>query len=312
MLPWFVDSCLLRPVPRIILDTDLAMGAPGADIDDGFALALAHADPDIQLDLITTVHGNTDVQSATLLTGELIRRLGLRVPVVTGAAAAALARPGSAPAPGQAAAAIADHVMAHPGEITIVAIGPLTNVAAALALEPRLVGSAREIVVMGGSFFGTAPNRELPGEFNVTADPEAAQAVLRSGLPQRWVGLDVTLRVRLTREHARRLLAADTPFAAYAGAATLSWIDRLQQRNAGHADSCALHDPLAVAVLTRPDLVSFRPAEVSVVTEEGPERGVTVTRVLDGLGPGGAACRVAATVDAEAALDHVLGLIGRW
>ena len=62
---------------RIILDTDLAMGAPGSDIDDGFALALAHADPDIQIDLITTVNGNTDVESATILTGELSRRLHL-------------------------------------------------------------------------------------------------------------------------------------------------------------------------------------------------------------------------------------------
>ena len=61
---------------RIILDTDLAMGAPGSDIDDGFALALAHADPDIQLDLVTTVNGNTDVESATLLTLELVERLG--------------------------------------------------------------------------------------------------------------------------------------------------------------------------------------------------------------------------------------------
>ena len=64
-------------MPRIILDTDLAMGAPGSDIDDGFALALAHAYPDIQLDLVTTVNGNTDVESATLLTLELRRRLGL-------------------------------------------------------------------------------------------------------------------------------------------------------------------------------------------------------------------------------------------
>ena len=73
---------------RIILDTDLAMGAPGSDIDDGFALALAHADPDIQLELITTVNGNTDVESATISSAELARRLGLGdVPVVKGAAA---------------------------------------------------------------------------------------------------------------------------------------------------------------------------------------------------------------------------------
>ena len=73
---------------RIILDTDLAMGAPGSDIDDGFALALAHADAGIALELITTVNGNTDVESATILSAELARRLGITdVPIVKGAAA---------------------------------------------------------------------------------------------------------------------------------------------------------------------------------------------------------------------------------
>src|SRR4051795_5856840 len=196
---------------RIILDTDLAMGAPGSDIDDGFALALAHADPDIELELITTVNGNTDVESATILTGELANRLGIHgVPIVRGASAAytrpqikrapadnvlALRDSAQPPAPGYAAVAIAEHIMAHPGEITLVAIGPLTNVAAALVLEPRVAAPVKEIVIMGGMFFGTMPSRTMPGEFNVWVDPEAAQAVLRCGAPQRWVGLDVTLQV---------------------------------------------------------------------------------------------------------------------
>jgi purine nucleosidase len=75
-------------VNRIIFDTDLAMGAPGSDIDDGFALALAHADPELQIDMITTVNGNTDVESATVLTLELLDRLGRSdIPVYKGAAA---------------------------------------------------------------------------------------------------------------------------------------------------------------------------------------------------------------------------------
>lgn len=315
-------------MPRIILDTDLAMGAPGSDIDDGFALALAHADPDIQLDLVTTVNGNTDVESATILAGELARRLGLGdVPVVKGAAAA-LIRPdvvrepaenvaalrGSVapPTPGYAAVAIAEHVMANPGEITIVAIGPLTNVAAALNLEPRLAQNVREIVIMGGVFFSTMPSRDMPGEFNVWVDPEAAQAVLRSGMPQRWVGLDVTLQVRLTRDHARRMLEADSAFGPFAGESTLAWIDHIHERNPGNArdaDSCAMHDPLAVAVVTRPDLVQFRDAAVTVVTGEGPARGVMVTDVLESADPPPANCRVAATVDADAFTEHFLQLI---
>jgi purine nucleosidase len=315
-------------MPRIILDTDLAMGAPGSDIDDGFALALAHADPGIELELITTVNGNTDVESATILTGELANRLGLKdVPIVRGASASythpeikrapadnvlALRESAQPPAPGYAAVAIAEHILAHPGEITLVAIGPLTNVAAALVLEPRVATAVKEIVIMGGMFFGTMPSRTMPGEFNVWVDPEAAQAVLRCGAPQRWVGLDVTLQVRLTREHARRLLQADSPFAPFAGESTLAWIDHIHERNPGSArdaDSCAMHDPLAVAVLTRPDLCEFREVAVSVVTGDGEARGVMITDRREGAEPPAANCRVAATVDADAFTEHFLGLI---
>jgi purine nucleosidase len=313
---------------RIILDTDLAMGAPGSDIDDGFALALAHADPDIELELITTVNGNTDVESATILTGELANRLGIHgVPIVRGASAAytrpqikrapadnvlALRDSAQPPAPGYAAVAIAEHIMANPGEITLVAIGPLTNVAAALLLEPRVAGAVKEIVIMGGMFFGTMSSREMPGEFNVWVDPEAAQAVLRSGAPQRWVGLDVTLQVRLTREHAHRMIEAGTAFAPFAGESTLAWIDHIAARypgNALEADSCAMHDPLAVAVLTRPDLCEFREVAVSVVTGEGEARGVLITDRREGAEPPAANARVAVSVDADAFTERFLGLI---
>ena len=313
---------------RIILDTDLAMGAPGSDIDDGFALALAHADRGIQLDLVTTVNGNTDVESATILALELTGRLGIpEVPVVRGAAAAfthpevvrrpadavsALASADHQPRAGHAAVEIVRHVMAHPGEITLVAIGPLTNVAAALLLEPRIAEHVAEIVVMGGIFFGTMPNRQRPGEFNIWMDPESAAAVLRSGAPLRFVGLDVTLQVRLTREHARRMLAAGTPFAPFAGEATLGWIDHLNETNPGStadADSCAMHDPLAVAVVTRPELVTFVDAHVSVVTGDGLARGVLVTDLLQSADPPAPNCRVAQTVDVAGFTEHFLQLI---
>ena len=313
---------------RIILDTDLAMGAPGSDIDDGFALALAHADPGIQLDLITTVNGNTDVESATILTGELVRRLEIAdVPIVKGAAASfthpevtrkpadsvlALAADAAAPAEGYAAVEIAGHVMANPGEITIVAIGPLTNVAAAMVLEPRLAANVAEIVIMGGIFFGTMPDRRMPGEFNVWVDPEAAAAVLRSGAPQRWVGLDVTLKVRLTRAHAERMRSADTGFAPFAGEATLAWIEHTRRVHPGDPDagnSCAMHDPLAVAVLTHPELVTFADAQVSIVTGDGAARGVMITDLLRSDAPPPANAQVAASVDAAAFTEHFLDLI---
>lgn len=117
---------------RIILDTDLAMGAPGSDIDDGFALALALADPGIVVDLVTTVGGNSDVVTSTRLARELLEVLGRGdVPVVQGA-----------PADEAAAAEIVRRVRAEPGELTVVAIGPLTNVARALALDPGSRGTS--------------------------------------------------------------------------------------------------------------------------------------------------------------------------
>lgn len=309
---------------RVILDTDLAMGVPGSDVDDGFALALAVADESVDLELVTTVNGNTDVESATLLSLDLLQRLGRPdIPVVRGAAAPLL-RPDQArsapdrltrdlghrsPAPGYAAAEIARRVMASPGEITLVAIGPLTNVAAALSLEPRLAGAVREIVVMGGVYLGTTNQASMPGEFNIWTDAEAASAVLRSGAPLRLVGLDVTLQVRLTRDDARRMTASGRPFAELAGRHTLAWIDHLQQRHPGDAhaaDSCALHDPLAMAVVSHPELVTWRPAFVDVVTGPSIARGVTVADLLTSDDPPEANCRIAEAVDAPGFLDYLL------
>ncbi|PZE27142.1 nucleoside hydrolase [Curtobacterium sp. MCBD17_028] len=312
---------------RLILDTDLAMGAPGSDIDDGFALALAVAEPEIDLELVTTVNGNTDVESATLLTLELRRRLGIDVPVVKGAPTP-LVHPerrrepspevvstygvGLEPDPGHAAHRIIEHVMANPGEITICAIGPLTNIALALTMEPRLASSVKEIVMMGGVFLGTMAHRSMPGEFNVWVDPEAAATVLRSGAPQRWVGLDVTLQVRLTRDDARRLTDSGRDFAVLAGESTNAWIDHIAERDPGdprNRDSCAMHDPLAVAALTHPEFLTWVDAAVDVVTGDGLARGVLVTDL--GHGPDAPApnCRIATEVDVAAFTDHFLGRI---
>src|SRR3954452_5582264 len=217
-------------VRRIVLDTDLSMGELGSEIDDGFALALAAADPELTVELVTTVNGNTDVETATLLSLHLVERLGMTGTRVVRGAAAPLTRPKRARSaspetvrafgrpipPGYAAAEIASLVMANPGEITIVAIGPLTNVAAALSLEPELARSVQEIVVMGGVFLGQTLQSGMPGEFNVWVDPEAADAVLHSGAPLRFVGLDVTTRVRLTRAHAERMGERPDGFGAFA------------------------------------------------------------------------------------------------
>jgi purine nucleosidase len=311
---------------RMILDTDLGLGEPGTEIDDGFALALAVADPDIQLELITTVNGNTDVETATLLTLELVDRLGVsNIPVVKGASAK-LMRPEMArqapkaivekyghrkPTPGFAATAIIDLVMSNPGEITVVAIGPTTNIATALNLEPRLAKNVKEIVMMGGSFleqvtWGSA------GEFNVQVDPEAAHAVLHSGAKQRWVGLDVTMKVRLTREHAKQMKASKGKFSSFAGDFTTQWIDFISREYLGSitdGDSCAMHDPLAVAIVTHPELITWKPAYVDVVIGEAVGTGAMVTDLLTRRSSKEPNCEIAVSVDAAKFMEFFLGQI---
>jgi purine nucleosidase len=277
---------------RIILDTDLAMGAPGSDIDDGFALALALADPGLRVEVVTTVGGNSDVVTSTRLTHELLDVLGRTdVPVVQGL-----------PADEDAAEEIVRRVLAEPGELTLVTIGPLTNVARAIALEPRVATAVREVVVMGGVYLEQTNVSAMPGEYNFWCDPEAAQAVLQSGAPLRLVGLDVTRRVRLTRADAARL-AEGGAFGRLAAEHTLGWIDfqeRVKPREEIEQGSCALHDPLAVAVVTRPDLVTWREAHVDVESEGAFTRGVAVADLLMWEHPPAPNCRIATEVDADA------------
>lgn len=303
-----------------MLDVDLAMGAPGSDIDDGFALALAIADTGIQVDLVTTVNGNTDAATATALTLELLARLGRTdLPVHRGADRPLIrprARVGSLPEdveirqpqPQPAAAAMVDHVLAHPGEITLVAVGPLTNVALAMRLHRDFARSLRSLMIMGGVFNGHTHSASMPGEFNIWNDPEAAAIVLDAEVPTRWVGLDVTTQVQFTREEALRLAADERPFAAFAGEYTVAWIDHL------HADqnaenSCAMHDPLAVAAVTRPDLLTWKPGYVQVETGDR-LRGAMLTEYVsrDAAAGGGLQpnAEVAVAVDVAGFHDHLI------
>ncbi|WP_375433521.1 nucleoside hydrolase [uncultured Friedmanniella sp.] len=311
----------------LVLDLDLAMGAPGSDVDDGFALALAVADPALDLRLVTTVNGNTDVQTATVLTAELLHQLGASsAPLHRGANRALLhpqSRTGQVPAgvpvrppqPGHAVTALVETVRARPGELTLVAIGPLTNVALAMLLAPDFAGSLRSLVIMGGVFGGTTGVADMPGEFNVWSDPDAARVVLQSGVAATWVGLDVTRQVRLTRAAAQSMTTDPRPFVAFAGRYSVAWIDHLAAGEDVGVTSCALHDPLAVAAVSRPELLTLADAHLQVQLD-GVARGVLVAeRVVPGTGrtPSGREpnAQIAVGVDAAGFSRYFLDTLGR-
>lgn len=209
---------------------------------------------------------------------------------------------------GYAPVKIAEHILANPGEITLVAIGPLTNVAIALLLEPRIKSAIKGLIVMGGIFYGTMYSRSKPGEFNVFSDPEAARSVLRPGIPQRWVGLDCTLNARLTMTDAEQLKYSSSEFAAFAGEASVKYIDVQAQRFPGRpkADFVPMHDPLAVSVVSKPELCESKDLAVSVITGDGEARDIVIADRLEVPSPPVPNCKVAVSLNTEGFRSHFL------
>ncbi|HEY6760335.1 MAG TPA: nucleoside hydrolase [Baekduia sp.] len=295
---------------RIILDTDPGLGAPGADIDDGLAIALALRSPEIVLEALTIVVGNVDVEIGRANAEALLDRLdATHVPIAVGAGRPLVEdlaplralfdahlpdagdRPADPPGSGDAARLLVDRVLASPGEITVVAIGPMTNLALAIALEPAFAENVRELVLMAGAATTYAQNITTVADFNAYADPEALQVVLDSGAPIRMVGLDQTMRVLLTRADAERMRAGGDAFGAWAADCTDAWIDFLHAafpERPEHADACFLHDPLTIAAVIDPTLLTWAPAQVAVELQGRLTRGLAVAdRGLALLPPAG-------------------------
>jgi purine nucleosidase len=307
---------------RVIVDTDLSLGAPGSEIDDGLALAMVVAEPRLDLQAVTTVSGNVDAASAASLVLDLFERLDVKdVPVFRGAMSALcdpVPRRPSVPtgplrvANGYAAAVLARRIVESPGEITVIAIGPLTNLAVAINIEPGFAAAAKEIVVMGGTYFRNLSWGSLPSEFNFWLDPEAARVVLRSGARVRLVGLDVTTQVQLSRADAQMLQIRGGRFAQYAGARAQAWIERLASEYPGDpdtGDSCSMHDPLTVAAVARPDLLDWQEVYVDIVTHDQAGRGIAVVDRLDTPGSRSPNCALAVGVDSKSVRDYALGLL---
>jgi purine nucleosidase len=265
----------------ILLDCD-----PG--IDDALAIAFAHGHPAIELAGITTVAGNVGLARTTRNALAVADFVGATAVPVAAGCAAPLLRPaldasrvhgesglGGAVLPDSARRPEGEHAAdflirmlgSAPGEITLVATGPLTNVAMAVRKEPRITQWAREFVIMGGS--AGRGNTTPAAEFNIWADPEAAAMVFGAGWTVRMIGLDVTLRALATAEVRGRM-------GVLGGLARTLLLPALADYRE-HQKDPAVHDVCAVASVAVPEVFGYTPARVDVETTGRLTSGMTVT-----------------------------------
>jgi purine nucleosidase len=274
---------------KLLLDCDTG-------VDDTMAILYASLHEGIALVGVGSVWGNVDVPTATRNSLHAVAMTGVAgVPVAEGAAGPVSGRApvyayhvhgedgqGNAgprdfqaePSGETAAEQIVRLARDHAGELDLVAVGPLTNLALALGLCPELPELMREVTIMGGA--ALAPGNVTPtAEANIWCDPEAAHAVFAARWPIVLVPLDVTMRVVLEEEHRTRL-AAGGGIARYVAAITDFYFDFFAQAAFGRRCS-AMHDALAVAIAARTVRPGLAPVvEVSVDTSDGPCRGTTV------------------------------------
>ena len=273
----------------VLIDTD-----PG--LDDLLALVLALRSPVLDVRAITVVAGNVSVDACTANALRILEAVEVDPPPVFRGCAKPLSPSvtraehvhgadgvggvsGVWPVQhlqvesGHAADAILDFARRHPGELTLITLGPLTNVAMALEQDPAALANIREIVVMGGSGNGRG-NVTPRAEFNFYADPYAARTVIRSGLPITVVGLNVTEQALLSRTRFRQRLASmeEGTLRRFLFDATGPYFDYAMQRRG--RDACPLHDPLAVGAAMDPGLIRTQRMVCDVVDKRGADRGM--------------------------------------
>ncbi|HTW67374.1 MAG TPA: nucleoside hydrolase [Bryobacteraceae bacterium] len=311
-------------MPRpIIIDTD-----PSPDDAVTFLMALASPD-ELELLAITTVAGNVPV-NLTSKNARKVLELAHRTetPVYAGAAAPLLRplvtaehvhgrtgldgyelpEPRTPLAGGFAPDAIIDLVMSRPkGEVTLCLIAPMTNIALAMAKEPRLAGHLREIVIMGGAF-SEGGNITPAAEFNVYVDPEAAARVLGCGAPITMIPLDCTHQALTTTPRLEKLRSLGTPVAE--AFYHLLKFNKLFDEGKYGWEGGPLHDPTVIAYLLKPEIFSGRKVNVEVECSSALTLGMTV---VDWWGVTGKKPNVLflRNVNADAYFELVIGRLAR-
>lgn len=272
---------------KILFDTD-----PG--IDDACAILLALASPEIAVEGLSIVHGNCSLEQATVNAlsvlelahaGHVPVARGCSLPLVqpsllapethgeTGLGYARLPSPRARPVVQHGIDFLIERILAAPGEVTLVAIGPLTNVALAIRQEPRIVEALKELVIMGGAIRHEGNTTAL-AEFNTYVDPHAAHIVYHAGIPTTLVPLDVTYQCVLTPEDSLRLKSLESPVTKFIVDATrfyMEFHDEFQK-----IEGCVINDPLAVALTFAPQLCTYREMPVDVDLSGGISMGKTI------------------------------------
>ncbi|MEA2377624.1 MAG: hypothetical protein QOK00_3487 [Thermoleophilaceae bacterium] len=289
---------------RVILDTDPGIG-PGMDADDVLALMFCLGSPELELQGVTTVFGNVEVGRAT---GNALRALeaigrqdvpvaqGMSVPLsgtLNRRSAEEYEQHQSSLGPidaerieagridRHASDFIAETVAGSPGEVSLLAVGPLTNVAMAILKRPALKTEIRDITIMGGAFarepvYGRG-NITPVAEYNIWGDPLAAKVVFDAGIPMTAVGLDVTNPAKgtvLYEDQMLELVADKTPFTEFLHEVIRTYIDAPKFDWA--EKGCVLYDPVAAATLVDPALVTTERARVAVETQGAETSGQTI------------------------------------
>ncbi|HEY3742202.1 MAG TPA: nucleoside hydrolase [Bryobacteraceae bacterium] len=286
----------------ILFDTDI-----GDDIDDAIALALALQSPELDIRGVTTVFGVVDLR--TRLAWKELGLYGRQdIPLATGAGEPMLDAPvfqkarqfetltDSDFAPEAAHRRAAEFLIAtlmnSQEKITVVPVGPLTNIALALRLEPKIKSRIERIVLMGGAF------RRMYSEWNIQRDRVAAQIVFSSGVPITAVGLDVTLQCKLEQRDLDKLRASRNPATDF----LVRLIGLWQDGNPGQTP--ILHDPLAMATVFRPDLIKTETGTVEVETASPLTFGMTIFK-----GKADGTTRIATQVSVRGFVDLLIDRI---
>lgn len=305
----------IRTTPRrILIDTD-----PG--IDDAMAILLAFNSPEVKVEALTTVFGNGGTETTTANALRLVEMGGRPdVPVARGAESpllrpftgegwrvhgrnglgeVELPPPEGQPDVRRAAQLIVDTVMANPGEITLVPLGPLTNIALAVSLEPRIAEQVQEVVLMGGAA-NAQGNASSVAEANIRNDPEAAYIVFEAPWRVTMVGLDVTRKVIMTPDYIEGLAASGGQFTPFIAKITQHYMDFY--RTYVGLDGFHVHDSSALAYVIDPTLFETVSVPVTVETNSPHNFGLTAVdwRKRPGREPN---VNVCIDVDGERLLD---------